>query len=214
MRAVIGNDADFNPRFVDKRGKDGKFSILSKTKVTVPKNVTTIQYLIWGYGVSYATFKRWKTEDFKWIKHVPAHTGTSVLTNAVFARSIYKPRRMYLDAEMAVWYERQRMQSRRVDARAKKDHRDCLKKQWRNLKKDERVPYEKLSRDHDARQPLMKECLVEALLPLPLLAIYIHTALNICANFIQLTAKVMAHATVGYAIALRVRLSMKAKASS
>jgi hypothetical protein len=67
MRAVIGDDADFNPRFVDKQGKDGKFSKLSKTKVTVPKNVTPIQYqyLIWGYAVSYATFKRWKTKDLQ-----------------------------------------------------------------------------------------------------------------------------------------------------
>ncbi len=163
MRAVIGDDPDFNPRFVDKRGKDGKFSKISNTKVAVPKNVTTIQYLIWGYGVSYATFKRWKAEDFKWLKHKPAHTGKSVLTDAVFAKSIYTPHKMYLDAEMAVWYERQRTQSRRVDAQAKKDHRDSLKNKWTNLKKEDRVPYEKLSRDHAARQPLMKECLVEAL---------------------------------------------------
>ena len=37
MRAVVGHDPDFNPRFVDKRGKDGKFTEHSKAKVTVPR---------------------------------------------------------------------------------------------------------------------------------------------------------------------------------
>jgi hypothetical protein len=53
MRAALGNDTDFNPRYVDVRGKDGKFAQQGNNKVIVPKNITTVQYLIWAYGVSY-----------------------------------------------------------------------------------------------------------------------------------------------------------------
>jgi hypothetical protein len=42
-RAVIGDDSDFNPRFVDVRGKDGTISKHANSKVAVPKNITTIQ---------------------------------------------------------------------------------------------------------------------------------------------------------------------------
>ncbi len=50
MRVVCGHDPDYNPRFVDKRGKDGKFVNQTNTKV-VPKNITTVQYLVFGLGV-------------------------------------------------------------------------------------------------------------------------------------------------------------------
>ena len=46
MRAVVGHDPDFNPRNVDKRGSDGKFKEHSSAKVPVPKNVTTVQFLV------------------------------------------------------------------------------------------------------------------------------------------------------------------------
>ena len=89
MRAVMTHDPDFNPRFIDKRDKGGKFSQFSKNKNIVPKNVTTVQYLIWGHGVSYATFKRWKLDEFKWTKHIPKHSGKSVVTDAAFAKTLY-----------------------------------------------------------------------------------------------------------------------------
>ncbi len=103
MRAVVGHDPDFNPRFVEKRGTDGKFTELSTAKVTVPKNVTTMQYLVWAYGMSYSTFKRWKMEEFKWTKNVnvAAHAGKSVLTDLAFAQTIYTPQRMFITAKMA-----------------------------------------------------------------------------------------------------------------
>ena len=115
-----------NSRFTDKRGKDGKFTNISKAKVSVPKNVTTVQFLIWAYGVSYATFKRWKVEEFKWTKKVAAHAGKSVLTDLAFAQTIYTPQRMFINAKMAEWYESQRVQSRRVDPQAKRNKRACL----------------------------------------------------------------------------------------
>jgi hypothetical protein len=104
----------------------------------------------------YATFKRWKLEDFKWTKTKPPHAGKSVLTDAAFAQTIYTPKRMYLNAQMAVWYESQRTHSRRVDASAKQDHRLHLKAAWTKLTAEEKLPYVKLSRDHHARQPLIK----------------------------------------------------------
>jgi hypothetical protein len=163
MRAVVGHDPAFNPRFVDKRGKDGKFTEHSSAKVTVPKNVTTVQFLVWAYGVSYSTFKRWKVEEFKWTKNVAAHAGKSVLTDVAFAQTIYTPQRIFITSKMAEWYESQRVQSRRVDPQAKRNHRACLKIAWTRLSAEEKVPYDKMSRDHHARQPLMKECLVDAL---------------------------------------------------
>ncbi len=106
MRVVCGHDPDYNPRFLDKRGKDGKFVNQTNTKVVVPKNITTVQYLAWAYGVSYATFKRWKVEEFKWTKHLPKHAGKSVLTDAAFAQTIYTPQRMFLNAKMQEWFMR------------------------------------------------------------------------------------------------------------
>ena len=129
----------------------------------MPKNVTTVQFLIWAYGVSYATFKRWKNEDFKWTKKVAQHAGKSVLTDLAFAKTIYTPKRMFINAKMAEWYESQRVQSRRVDPQAKRNKRACLKTAWTRLPYAEKASYEKLSRDHHAKQPFMKECLVDAL---------------------------------------------------
>jgi hypothetical protein len=163
MRAVCGHDPDYNPRFIDKRGKDGKFSNHTITMVVVPKNITTVQYLAWAYGVSYSTFKRWKMEEFKWTKHLPAHAGKSVLTDAAFAQTIYTPQRMFINAKMQELYEQQRTHSRRVDPPAKRLHRACLKRMWAKLTDADKVPFEKLSRDHHARQPLIKECVVDAL---------------------------------------------------
>ncbi len=46
---------------------------------------------------------------------------------------------------------------------AKREHKAVLKKQWNALSKDDKVPFEKMARDHHARQPLIKECVVDAL---------------------------------------------------
>ncbi len=118
---------------VDKRGSDGKFKVHSTAKVPVPKNVTTVQFLVWAYGVSYATFKRWKVEESKWTKKVAAHAGKSVLTDEAFAQTIYTPERMFMTSKMTEWYESQRVQSRRVDPQAKRNHRNCLKINWTRL---------------------------------------------------------------------------------
>jgi hypothetical protein len=163
MRAVITHDPDFNPRFIDKRDKGGKFMKFTNNKVVVPKNITTVQYLIWAHGVSYATFKRWKTEEFIWTKHIPKHAGKSVLTDVAFAQMLYTPQRMFFNVKMAEWYERQRTQSRRVDMEAKREHKAVLKKLWLTISKEDQVPFEKMARDHHARQPLIKDCVIDGL---------------------------------------------------
>jgi hypothetical protein len=157
------HDPDFNPRFIDKRDKGGKFTNFSKNKNIVPKNISTVQFLIWGHGVSYATFKRWKLEEFIWTKHIPKHTGKSVVTDAAFAKTLYTPQRMFLNVKMAEWYERQRTLSRLVDIEAKREHKAVLKKEFNALSNDAKVPFEKMARDHHARQPMIKECIVDAL---------------------------------------------------
>jgi hypothetical protein len=114
MRAVVGQE------------REG-WKIHQHLKGKFPKNVTTVQFLIWAYGVSYATFKRWKGEEFKWTKKVAAHAGKSLLTDSAFAQKIYTPKRMFITAKMAEWYESQRVQSHRVDTQAKRNKRLCLK---------------------------------------------------------------------------------------
>jgi hypothetical protein len=136
MRAVVGHDPDFNPRRTDQHDKQGKFKKHSNNKIDAPKNITTVQFLIWAHGISYATFKRWKVEDFKWTKYVPEHAGKSVLLDSAFAKTIYTPQRMFLNVKMAEWYEAQRTHSHRVDADAKRQHRSVLKKEWVALTKD------------------------------------------------------------------------------
>jgi hypothetical protein len=163
VRAVRGEDEAFNPQFVDVRGKDGKFVRHTKNKISVPKNPTTVQYLIWAYGVSYPTFKRWKKEDFKSMNYVPLHAGKTVIDNPEYAMTVYTPQRMYINEQMTTWYENQRTHSRRVDAAAKKNQRLVIKRAWTHLLEEDKVVYEKMARDHQARQPFIKECLVDAL---------------------------------------------------
>jgi hypothetical protein len=70
---------------------------------------------------------------------------------------------MYVNEQLATWYENQRTQSRRVDAAAKKNQRQITKRAWTYLLEEDKVAYEKMARDHQARQPFIKECLVDAL---------------------------------------------------
>jgi hypothetical protein len=106
MQAVCGEQHVFDPRLFDERDKDGKFKPQSKNKVFVPKNILTIQFLIWAYDISYPTFKRWHKEGFVFTKYVPAHAGKCVLTNGDYAKQIYTGRRMYVTSAMDTWKEK------------------------------------------------------------------------------------------------------------
>jgi hypothetical protein len=44
-----------------------------------------------------------------------------------------------------------------------KGQRETLKLKWTNLTDEERIPFEKKTRDHLAKQELMKECITDAL---------------------------------------------------
>jgi hypothetical protein len=110
IKKLIGRVCDqpvFDPRFFDDRSKDGKFKKQSKNKNFVPKNILTIQYLIYAYDVSYPTFKRWRSEGFVDTKYVHAHTGKSVMTDPDYAKQIYTARRMYVTSGCNGHMERQ-----------------------------------------------------------------------------------------------------------
>jgi hypothetical protein len=163
MRDVVGDQPVFDPRLFDERSKDGKFKKQSKNKNFIPKNILTIQYLIYAYDVSYPTFKRWRSEGFMDTKYVPAHTGKSVMTDPEYAKQIYTARRMYVTSAMDVWKEKQLKTYGKIDAKARREHCAKKKEDWNALSVDEKEPFEKIARDKHVRQALMVQCVTEAL---------------------------------------------------
>ena len=112
-------DPEFDPRRTHMlTGKDGRFEKISQSKVVVPKNPLTVQYLCYAYAVPYAIFKRWKADAFQTTKYVPEHKGKTVLTCKNWATKIFNARRMYCDHHMAVWL--QKNPHRKYDSLAKK----------------------------------------------------------------------------------------------
>jgi hypothetical protein len=112
-------DPEFDPRRTHiVTGKDGRFEKISQSKVVVPKNPLTVQYLCFAYAVPYATFKRWKADAFQTTQYVPEHKGKTVLTCKNWATKIYNARRLYCDHHMAVWLKKN--PHRKYDSMAKK----------------------------------------------------------------------------------------------
>ena len=151
MRDVVGDQPVFDPRLFDERSKDGKFKKQSKNKNFVPKNILTIQYLIYAYDVSYPTFKRWRSEGFMDTKYVPAHTGKSVMTDPEYAKQIYTARRMYVTSAMDTWKEKQLKTYGKIDAKARREHCAKKKEDWNKLSVEEKEPFEKIARDKHVR---------------------------------------------------------------
>jgi hypothetical protein len=157
MQAVVGDPSVFDPRLFDDRDKDGKFRKQSKNKLFVPKNILTIQFLVYAYDVSYPTFKRWRSESFVDTQYVPAHKRKYVLNNADYAKQIYTARRMYVISSMDTWKDKQLKTYGKIVPTARLEH--CAKKKgdWNDLSVEEKEPFEKIARDKHVRQALMAE---------------------------------------------------------
>ncbi len=68
---------------------------------------------------------------------------------------------MYVDHHMAVWL--QKNPHRKYDPEAKKKQKQFYRQKWEGVAVLEREPYEKQSRDHLAKQNVMKEAVTHAL---------------------------------------------------
>ncbi len=70
-KEIMGEDHD--PRtYVGKKSKSsqGRFTSMKKASQSgIPKNVYTVQYLIYAYGVSETTFKRWRKAAKNGVNH-------------------------------------------------------------------------------------------------------------------------------------------------
>ena len=180
------NEPEFDPRRSGHQtGKDGRF-MKKKNASTKPKNPLTVQYLCFAFAIPYATFKRWKADSFVSKTFVPAHKGKSVLTDKKWASQIYNTRRMFLKHEMAQWLAKH--PSKKNDTKGKKVNeihkfhhfpmcfllchfhstqmklqREALKKKWQTLSEDEKIPYEKKTREHMMKHDIMRECVTDSL---------------------------------------------------
>jgi hypothetical protein len=162
MQAVVGNQPVFDARTFPDRGKDGQFKPQSKNKKFVPKNIVTAHYLVWAYAVPYQRFLRWKREGFASQKKYTYHKGKSV-TNSEYARQIHTAKRMYVTSAMDVWKAKQMKTYGEIKLKAKQEYCAKTKQAFHNLTEDEKVPFEKLARDHQVKQALMAECIAESL---------------------------------------------------
>ncbi len=179
-------DVDFDPwRSDHKTGKDDKF-VKVKHGTLKPKNPLTVTYLCFAFDVPYATFKRWKSDAFVTKKHVPEHKGKSVLTDKVWASKVYNARRIYITHCFAAWIHK--YPTKKNDVNAKKVRTELvpscnillrsftiscitclklkkqnLKDKWATLTEEEKIPFEKMQRDHMAQQAHMKDAITDAL---------------------------------------------------
>ena len=148
----------------------GRFISLKKqSQIGVPKNIWTLGYLVYAYGVDKMTFRRrWKAakEGITKTETVGNHVGTSVINNRKLARERY-------DAKF--FYAREHaLQSREATEPDQKVREwQCHKYRvayWGRkfdenlLTNDERAYYERLAREHDDRQPYVQQDILDALI--------------------------------------------------
>ena len=164
MQAVVGSEPVFDARNFQVRGADGQFKPQqSWNKKFVPKNIVTVQYLVWAYAVPYQTFMRWKRDGFSSKKKDTYHKGKSVVTDSEYARQIYTAQRMYVSSAMDIWKAKQLKTYGEIKLKDKREYCASKKLEFNKLPDDQKVPFEKLARDHQVKQALMVECIADAL---------------------------------------------------
>ena len=171
MREVMGDDFR-DPREyrgTSAKGSGGRFvSMKIPSQQGIPKNVYTIPFLLYAYDVSRTTFQnRWKSSLAGQVneggsKHTPPHSakGKHVIDDRDFARSIYTARYFYQHEAIKRKDRGTDFSSGEFKARMK----------YHGIKFDGLVKkggdtsrWERQAREHDARQPYIKDDLVEAL---------------------------------------------------
>jgi hypothetical protein len=172
MRKVLG-DKYVDPReYKGVQGKEtgGRFMSLKKeSQIGIPKNFWTLGFLMYAYDVDKATFRRRlkaAKEGTAIGETIGKHNGTSVITNRILARERYDPKFFYAREKA--------LQCREPTEPAQKVKEwQCYKyrvafwgKKYDNneLTPEEMSYYARLAREHDERQPYIKQDILDALI--------------------------------------------------
>ena len=157
-------------RVVQGKASGGKFLSLKKSsQMHVPKNMWSLGYLVYAYGVDKATFRRRLKAEQDGIViggTIGKHIGTSVINNRVLARERY-------DAKF--FYARQKALT---NTETPEDQQQV--KEWQNYKyrvaywgkvyaeqvvdEQDMSYYSRLAREHDERQPFIQQEILDALI--------------------------------------------------
>ena len=154
------------------KGKDsgGKFVSLKKaSQQGVPKNVWTLGYLVYAYGVDKATFRRrWKAakEGVPICEPVGKHIGTSVINNRQLASERYDAKFFYAREKALQYLEPTAPEQKTPQWRNYKFRVAYWGKQFEEttLTAEEMAYYARLVREHDERQPYIQQDIMDALI--------------------------------------------------
>jgi hypothetical protein len=174
MKEVLG-DKFVDPRdYKGTRGKDtgGRFiSTKSKRQKGVPLNVYTIPYLMWAYNVNKCSFKRRLKNEKMGIKikadntDSPVNKGLSVIESRELALERFNPKFFYAH-EQAMMMRNPTCADQRVPDWNKYKYRiGCFGKHFDKLVEngEDISQYTRLAKQHDVRQPFIKEDILDAL---------------------------------------------------
>ncbi len=174
MKEVLG-DEFVDPRdYKGTRGKDtgGRYvSTKSKRQTGVPLNVYTIQYLMWAYNVNKCSFKRRLKSEKMGINITPDVTdspvnkGLSVIESRELAQERYNPKCFYAH-EQAMMMRNPTLEDQRVPEWTIYKYRiGYFGKQFDKLVESgqDYSEYTRLAKQHDVRQPFIKEDILDAL---------------------------------------------------
>ncbi len=172
MQKALG-DKYVNPR--EHKGvhgieSGGRFKSLKKdSQVGIPKNIWTLGYLVYAYDVDKATFRRRLKAAKEGIakgETIGKHMGTSVITNRQLVRERYDEKFFYAREKA--------LQSREPTEPAHKVKEwQCYKYRvafWGQrfeenvLTPEEMSYYARLAREHDERQPYIKQDILDTLI--------------------------------------------------
>ena len=174
MKEVLG-DKFVDPRdYKGTRGKDtgGRYvSTKSKRQTGVPLNVYTIPYLMWAYNVNKCSFKRrLKSEKMGItitpdVTNSPVNKGLSVIESRELAQERYNPEFFYAH-EHAMMMRNPTLEDQRVPEWTTYKYRiGYFGKQFDKLveRGEDYSEYTRLAKQHDVRQPYIKEDILDAL---------------------------------------------------
>jgi hypothetical protein len=154
MQAVVGSQPVFNALNFQVRGGDGQSKPQSRNKKFVPKNIVTVQYLVWAYAVPYQKSMRWKRDDFISKKKGTYHKGKSVVTDSEYARQIYTAQRMFVTSAIDIWKAKQIKTYGEINLKDKREYCATKKREFNQSPENQKAPFEKLARDHQVKQAL------------------------------------------------------------
>jgi hypothetical protein len=173
MKDVLGNKFVDPREYKGQRSKDsgGRYVSAKTSKLQgVPTNVYTIPYLMWAYDLSKCTFKRRLKEQKMGVtvkQNIPTkHTGQFVIDCRELARERYNPKFFYCHEQAMLWRE-PTCDEQRVPEWSKYKYRVgyfgtkfdvCVENN------EDLSFYERLAKEHDIRQPFIKDEIMDALM--------------------------------------------------